>query len=63
MLKNIVQKIGGDPNKKAIEVHSDTVERINGLEPVLETLTDKQLGAKTEDFKGVEKWLLPLQIR
>ncbi len=52
MLKKIVQKIGGDPNKKAIEEYAEIVDIINGLEEEYEGLTDEELSAKTDEFKG-----------
>jgi preprotein translocase subunit SecA len=51
MLKRIVQKIGGDPNKKAIEAYSHIVEHINELEPQYESLTNEELSAKTDEFR------------
>jgi len=52
MLKRIVQKIGGDPNKKAIEAYSDVVDYINELEPQFESLTNEELSAKTDEFRA-----------
>jgi preprotein translocase subunit SecA len=43
MLKRIVQKVGGDPNKKALEVYSEFVESINSLETEYEALSNEQL--------------------
>jgi preprotein translocase subunit SecA len=51
MLKRFVQKIGGDPNRKAIEAYSYLVELINDLEPQFEKLTNEELSAKTEEFR------------
>ncbi len=51
MLKKIVQVIGGDPNKKAIEKYSVVVDQINHLEAVFEKLSKEELRAKTDAFR------------
>ena len=52
MLRSIVKKFGGDPNKKAISKYAETVDRINALEKAFEELSDEQLAGKTDDFKN-----------
>jgi preprotein translocase subunit SecA len=51
MLKNIAKIIGGDPSKQAVDAYSDTVEKINKLEPEYEALSDEALKAKTAEFR------------
>lgn len=51
MFQNIIRVLGGDPNRKAIERITDTVEEINALEPEFEALSDEALAAKTVEFK------------
>jgi preprotein translocase subunit SecA len=51
MLKKIFGRLGGDPNKKIIEQYADAVEQINALESQLETLSDAELAAKTDEFR------------
>ena len=52
MLKNIVNFLGGDPNKREIERLSQLVERINALEAEYEALSEEALRAKTEEFRA-----------
>jgi preprotein translocase subunit SecA len=52
MLKKFVSIIGGDPNKREIENLSETVDQINSLEPVLESLSDNELRSKTDEFRS-----------
>jgi preprotein translocase subunit SecA len=51
MLKKVFQRIGGDPNQKAIDEYALRIEEINRLEPEYESLSDEQLKAKTDEFK------------
>jgi preprotein translocase subunit SecA len=51
MLKKVFQRIGGDPNQKAIDKYALSVEEINRFEPDFEALSDEQLQAKTDEFK------------
>ena len=51
MLKKLVQKLGGDPNKKQIEAYALIVEEINVYEAEFESLSDEALGAKTNQFR------------
>jgi len=52
MLKSVVKLFGGDPNKRAIEENIETVNQINALEDEYEALSNEQLRAKTEAFRG-----------
>jgi preprotein translocase subunit SecA len=51
MLRRFVTILGGDPNKREIEKHSDLVDFVNELEPEFEKLSDEALRAKTDDFR------------
>ncbi|RUS43061.1 preprotein translocase subunit SecA [Cohnella sp. AR92] len=48
----LVKKMFGDPNEREVKRLMKTVEQINGLESSLTGLTDEQLRAKTEEFRG-----------
>ncbi|MGB6423630.1 MAG: hypothetical protein WBF05_17490, partial [Anaerolineales bacterium] len=52
MLKKFVSVVGGDPNKRAIEKYTSTVDQINALESQFETLSDEALSAKTDEFRS-----------
>jgi len=51
MFKNLIRILGGDPLKREVERLSQIVEQINALEPAFEALSDKELSAKTPEFK------------
>jgi len=51
MFQKIVRVIGGDPNKKQIQAYTAIVDEINALEESLETYSDEQLRAKTDEFR------------
>jgi preprotein translocase subunit SecA len=51
MLKSFVKIFGGDPNKKTIEQYSGIAKEINSFEPQIESLSDEELRAKTDEFK------------
>jgi preprotein translocase subunit SecA len=51
MFRNLIKAIGGDPNKKEIQKHSDVVAQVNALEPAFRQLTDAELRAKTDEFR------------
>ena len=51
MLNKFVQVLGGDPHKREVQKLSETVNRINELEPSFEALGDDALFAKTAEFK------------
>jgi len=50
-LMSLWDKILGDPNKKEIAKLKPLVDQINKLEPAFEALTDKDLAAKTDEFR------------
>jgi len=52
MFRNLIKAIGGDPNKKDIQKHSEVVAAINDLEPKFRALSDDELRAKTGEFKA-----------
>ena len=51
MATNILTKIFGSRNDRLLKTYRKTVERINGLEPQFEKLSDEELQAQTESFK------------
>ena len=51
MAKNILTKIFGSRNDRLLKTYRKTVERINGLEPKFEKLSDDELRAQTAAFK------------
>jgi len=53
---NFLTRIFGSRNQRLLRQYSKSVSRINSLESELEKLSDEQLAAKTEEFRGrVEK--------
>lgn len=48
---SFLSKIFGDPNEREIKKDRIVVEKINSLEEEIKALTDKQLSAKTDEFK------------
>src|SRR5574341_1478818 len=51
MLKRFVRIFGGDPNKRAVEKFTETVDLINSLEAQFEALSDEALHEKTNEFR------------
>src|SRR3990170_8725631 len=51
MLKNLVQKITGDPAERTVRAYRKTVEAINALEPDMEALSDADLRARTDQLR------------
>jgi preprotein translocase subunit SecA len=51
MATNFLTKIFGSRNDRLIKQYRKTVDRINAMEPALESLSDEQLRAKTQEFK------------
>jgi preprotein translocase subunit SecA len=51
MATNFLTKIFGSRNDRLIKTYRKTVERINGLEPQFEKLSDEELKGQTERFK------------
>jgi preprotein translocase subunit SecA len=52
MISGFLKKIFGSRNERLIKQYSQTVARINALEPAISKLTDNALRAKTEEFRG-----------
>ena len=48
---SLLGKIIGDPSSRATKKYKPIVEEINSLEPELESLSNEQLQAKTQEFK------------
>ncbi|MFP8779302.1 preprotein translocase subunit SecA [Hydrogenophaga sp. RWCD_12] len=51
MATNFLTKLFGSRNDRLLKTYRKTVERINGLEPQYEKLSDEELKAQTELFK------------
>jgi len=51
MISGLLKKIFGSRNERLIKQYSQTVKRINALEPTLQGLTDEQLRARTDEFR------------
>ncbi|MDR1996609.1 preprotein translocase subunit SecA [Azonexus sp.] len=51
MISGLLKKIFGSRNERLIKQYSQTVKRINAIEPTLQGLTDEQLRAKTDEFR------------
>ena len=52
MATNLLTKIFGSRNDRLLKQYGKTVERINALEPGFEKLSDGELRAKTDEFRG-----------
>jgi preprotein translocase subunit SecA len=52
MISGLLKKIFGSRNDRLIKQYSQTVSRINALDPALQALSDEQLRAKTDEFKA-----------
>ncbi|ACT49746.1 preprotein translocase subunit SecA [Methylovorus glucosotrophus] len=51
MLSTLFKKIFGSRNERLVKQYAQNVQVINALEPALQSLSDEQLKAKTEEFK------------
>ncbi len=51
MLESLLKKIFGDPNEKELKQIGFIVDKINGLEKEMESLSSANLAAKTAEFK------------
>ena len=51
MISGLLKKIFGSRNDRLIKQYSQTVKRINALEPQIAALDDAQLKAKTDEFR------------
>ncbi len=52
MISGLLKKIFGSRNDRLIKQYSQTVTRINALEPALQGLSDEALRARTDEFKS-----------
>ncbi len=52
MLRNLFNKVVGDPNEKEISRIEPIVDEINVLEPEMQRLSDKELRAYTDTFRA-----------
>ncbi len=52
MISGLLKKIFGSRNDRLIKQYSQTVRKINALEPQMEALSDEALQAKTGEFRG-----------
>lgn len=52
MLAHIIKKIIGSNNDRLLKKNQKLVDQINGYEPAFEALSDSELRAKTDEFKG-----------
>ncbi len=52
MISGLLKKLFGSRNDRLIRQYSQVVRTINGLESGVAALTDEQLQAKTEEFRG-----------
>ena len=49
---NLLTKIFGSRNDRLLKQYRRAAASINALEPTLEKLSDEELRAKTDEFKG-----------
>jgi len=52
MILNAVKKVFGSRNDRLVKKHRKIVSRINALEDEFKALSDEQLAAKTQEFRG-----------
>lgn len=52
MINEILKKIFGTKHQREMKKIQPIIDRINSLEPTIQTLTDQQLQAKTPEFKA-----------
>jgi len=52
MISGLLTRIFGSRNQRLLKQYQPTVERINELEPQTAALSDEQLKAKTDEFRG-----------
>ncbi len=51
MLNTIKRLITGDPAERTLKQYASVVEAVNAIEPQMQTLSDDELRAKTDEFK------------
>jgi len=49
---SLLKRILGDSNEREVKRLMKTVDIIEGLEPQMQALSDKELRAKTDEFKN-----------
>ncbi|NLE76461.1 MAG: preprotein translocase subunit SecA, partial [Chloroflexi bacterium] len=52
MLRNLLNKVIGDPNEREVQRMQPLVEQINALEPEFQALADDAFPALTAEFRG-----------
>ena len=52
MLNNVLAKVFGTSNERAVKKLLPVVAQINAFEPAMQALTDEELRAKTVEFKA-----------
>ena len=52
MISGLLTRIFGSRNQRLLKQYQRTVERVNALETQTASLTDEQLKAKTDEFRG-----------
>jgi preprotein translocase subunit SecA len=52
MISGLLTRIFGSRNQRLLKQYQRSVERINALEPQTSSLSDEQLKAKTDEFRG-----------
>jgi preprotein translocase subunit SecA len=52
MISGLLTRIFGSRNQRLLKQYQRSVERINALEPQISGLSDEQLKAKTDEFRG-----------
>ena len=52
MISGLLTRIFGSRNQRLLKQYQRSVERINALEPQIASLSDEQLRAKTDEFRG-----------
>ena len=52
MFNKVAKAVFGDANERSLVAHRKTVEVINALEPEVQSLSDDELRAKTDEFKA-----------
>ena len=52
MLQNFAKRLFGSANDRFVKTLDKTVQQINGFEASFEPLSDDELRAKTDEFRG-----------
>ena len=51
MINNVLAKMFGTSNERAVKRMQPLIDQINGLEPAMAALSDEDLRAKTSEFR------------